>query len=286
MPLVKWKNHNIQDVEVELLLGALKQRYGYDFTGYARASLKRRLEELARYYQVKHMSELISVLLYDEAVAQTLINSISVPTSEFFRDAQVWKHVRDVILPQLQSFPWINIWQVGCGLGEETYTLAILLNECDLAKKSRIFTSDINPAFLEDARRGTWSSQRLEPWRENYRNSGGRADFDRYFVAKGGTIAIQARLKQSIEFLQHNLVVDQVFKEVQFVVCRNVLIYFGAELQEQVLNLFARSLERGGYLLLGRSERIFDTREKHPDLAEQDAESALYRKVIPGGRHV
>ena len=110
MPLIKWKNHNIEDVEVELLLSALKQRYGYDFTGYARASLKRRLQELTKYFDVKHMSELLPVMLHNEAVTQTVINSISVPASDFFRDAQVLKEVRVTVLPELDSFPRINIW--------------------------------------------------------------------------------------------------------------------------------------------------------------------------------
>jgi chemotaxis protein methyltransferase CheR len=286
MALLKWKNHRTEEVEVGLLLYALKERYGYDFGAYARASLKRRLLELARYFEVKHLSELVSVMLYDEAVAQTVINSISVPTSEFFRDPQVWKEVRNTVLPQLDCFPWINIWQVGCGRGEETYTLAILLHETGLSKKARIFTSDINPAFLQDARNGCWSSRRLEAWREGYRESGGSGDFDRYFVQRGDEIAIREELKPSIEFIQHNLVEDDVFKEVQFVVCRNVLIYFGDALQERVVNLLNRSLERGGYLLLGRSEKIMDLREKYLDLDESSAAVPLYRKAIGRGRHV
>lgn len=286
MPLIKWKNHNIEDVEVALLLSALKDRYGYDFTGYARASLKRRLQDLTKYFDVKHLSELLPVLLYNEAVAQTAINCISVPASDFFRDAQVWKEVRVTLLPKLDSFPRINIWQAGCGRGEETYTLAILLHETGLLTKTRIFSSDINPAFLEDARSGCWPRHRLEEWRKNYQNSGGSGDFDSYFVARGEEIAIHQKLKQSIEFIQHNLVEDDVFKEVQFVVCRNVLIYFGEVLQKRVLSLLTRSLERGGYLLLGHYENIVDLRGKHPELEELNNASQLYRKVIARGRHV
>jgi len=280
VPLVKWKNHNIEDVEVSLLLSALKQRYGYDFTGYAQASLKRRLLELTHYFGVEHLSKLLPEILYDEAVAQTVINNISVPTSEFFRDALVWKEVRTTVFPRLNSFPWINIWQVGCGRGEEVYTLVILLHEAGLLKKTRIFSSDINPAFLKEAQNGRWSLRRLDGWRDSYLRSGGSADFDSYFEIKGDEVAIREDLKQSIEFVQHNLVEDEVFKEAQFVVCRNVLIYFGEVLQERVVDLLTRSLERGGYLLLGRSEYIFDAHEKHPELVEINDKLPLYRKVI------
>ena len=105
MTLPKIKHHQTANIEVGLLLSALKERYGYDFTGYARASLKRRLMALTEYFDVDHLADLIPTLLYDEAVAQTVINSISVQTSEFFRDAPVWSAVRDVVLPQLASFP-------------------------------------------------------------------------------------------------------------------------------------------------------------------------------------
>lgn len=286
MPLVKWKNHNIRDVEIDLMLEALRERYGYDFSGYARASLKRRLLELTRYFEVEHLSELIPSMLYDEAVAQTVINSISVPTSEFFRDPQVWKMVREKVLPQLNTFPWINIWQVGCGKGEETYTLAILLLEAGLLKKSRIFTSDINPAFLDEAREGRWSRRRLEGWRESYQRAGGTGDFDNYFEDREDEISIRHELKHAIEFVQHNLVEDDVFKEAQFVVCRNVLIYFGEKLQGRVLHLCTRSLERGGYLLLGRSENILDSHEKYPALEVVDSDFQLYRKTIAGVPYV
>ena len=286
MALLKWKNHRIEDVEVNLMLSALKERYGYDFNGYARASLKRRLLGLTKYFEVTHLSELLAVMLYDEAVAQTVINSITVPTSEFFRDAEVWRSIREIVLPQLGSFPRINIWQVGCGRGEETYTLAILLHEAGLLKKSRIFTSDINPAFLQDAHRGCWPRRRLEEWRENYKQAGGSAIFDNYFADKGDEIAILEELKQPIEFIQHNLVEDDVFKEVQFVVCRNVLIYFGEGLQERVLHLLSRSLERGGFLLLGHSEKIMDLNEKYPELEAAHDNFQLYRKMIVKAHHV
>lgn len=280
MTLLKWKNHRIEDVEVNLLLNALKERYGYDFTGYARASLKRRLLELTHYFDIAHLSQLIPIVLYDEVVAQTVINHISVPTSDFFRDPSVWHYLRTAVLPQLASFPRINVWQAGCGYGQEAYSLAILLHEAGLLKRSRIFSSDINPAFLEQARAGCWSVRNQQLWRDNYQQAGGEGEFTDFFELKNNDMIICDELKQPIEFIQHNLVVDDVFKEVQLVVCRNVLLYFGNTLQEQVIHLLTRSLERGGYLLLGRGENIVDLLEKHPQLELLDYSLQLYRKRI------
>ena len=278
--LIKWKNHSVEDVEVNLLLNALKDRYGYDFTGYARASLKRRLLGLTHEFDVHYLSQLIPLVLYDETVAQTVINNISVPTSEFFRDPLVWRHLRANILPQLNSFPRINVWQAGCGYGQEAYSLAILLHETGLLKRTRIFCSDINPAFLDSARTGCWPVRYKQSWSDNYAQTGGCGDFADFFVEANNLITIRDEFKPSIEFIQHNLVMDDVFKEMQWVVCRNVLLYFGHALQEHVVNLFTRSLERGGYLLIGRSENIVDLPEKHPQLELLDGSLQLYRKRI------
>lgn len=278
--LIKWKNHHIEDVEVDLLLNALNERYGYDFSGYARASLKRRLLALMQDFGVGHLSQLIPIVLYDEEVAQIVINGISVPASEFFRDPGVWYYLRTTILPQLASFPRINIWQAGCGYGQEAYSLAILLHETGLLKRSRIFSSDINPLFLDKAQLGCWPLCYKQSWGDNYAHAGGSGDFADFFTANNNDIVIRDEFKQPIEFVQHNLVVDDVFKEMQLVVCRNVLLYFGDGLQEHVVDLLVRSLERGGYLLIGRGENIVDLPEKHPQLELLDGSLQLYRKVI------
>ncbi|MFZ2724916.1 MAG: CheR family methyltransferase [Methylococcaceae bacterium] len=278
--LIKWKNHHIEDVEVDLLLNALKARYGYDFTGYARASLKRRLLGLSHYFDVAHLSQLIPLVLYDESVAQKVINHISVPTSEFFRDPAVWRQLRHTVLPQLASFPLINIWQAGCGFGQEAYSLVILLYEIGLLKRSRIFCSDINSAFLDEAHAGCWSVRNQQHWQENYLQTEGNNNFARFFTQSTHNFCIRPEFKESIEFIEHNLVSDEVFKEMQLVLCRNVLLYFGNELQERVVHLFTRSLERGGYLLLGRGENIVDLSEKHPQLELLNSSLQFYRKQI------
>lgn len=256
MALMPMRNHRIQDIEIELVLLALKERWGYDFSDYARASLKRRLEELVTYFSLDSLSRLMHDLLYDERVAQTVINAISVPTSEFFRDPSVWLFVRNELLPRLASFPLLNIWQVGCGRGQETYTLAILLHETGLQKKTRLIATDINSDFLAEAQQGRWSNRDLDHWRQNYQQAGGSACFDDYFEKHGNEIAICDSLKTGIDFVPHNLVCDDAFIETQFIVCRNVLIYFDTTLQDRVIDVFVRSLQRGGYLLLGCAETL------------------------------
>jgi chemotaxis protein methyltransferase CheR len=124
---------------------------------------------------------LLPTLLRDEQVAQTAINMLSVPVSEFFRDPPVWKYLREQVIPELDSFPRINVWQVGCGYGQESYSLAILLHECGLAYKARMITTDINADLLRVARRGRWPADQFAQWRANYLAAGGSACFDDYF---------------------------------------------------------------------------------------------------------
>lgn len=268
------------DVEVTLLLVALRERWGYDFTGYAPAALRRRLTQLCSLHGAARIADLLVPVLDDEAVANSVIRGISVPVSAFFRDPPVWRCVREVIAVQLESFPRINIWQAGCGRGEETYTLAMILRETGLASRARLIASDINPDLLEAARQGRWHRREVDQWRDNYLASGGTRDFDSYFMPCGDDVVVDELIRSSVEFVHHNLVADDVFLEAQLVVCRNVLIYFGEALQERVLDLFRRSLQRGGYLLLGPSESALELMGKLSAFEPVQDASRIYRKPV------
>lgn len=252
----------VDDLEVALVLLALKERWGYDFSGYAPAVLRRRLAQMCALHGFARIADLAPPILHDSKIARKVIHGMSVPASDFFRDPPVWKCVREEIMPQLESFPRINVWQVGCGRGEETYTLAILLEETGLARRTRLIATDINSDLLASARQGRWSRQDIDRWRQNYLASGGVGEFGDYFAQDGDGLIIRDPIRSRIEFAQHNIVADEVFVEAQFIVCRNVMIYFGEALQERGLDLFQRSLQRGGYLLLGKAESFPDAHGK------------------------
>ncbi len=281
MALKRKSARPVEAIEADLLLLLLRERYGYDFSGYGRASLIRRLRQLVDTFQVGSLVELLPTLLHDEQVAQTAINTLSVPVSGFFRDPPVWKYLREQVMPELDSFPRINVWQVGCGYGQESYSLAILLHECGLAYKARMITTDINADLLRVAHRGRWPADQFAQWRANYLAAGGSACFDDYFDIHGNdsneTMAIRAESLQAMEFVEHNLVTDDAFLETQLLICRNVLIYFGAELQARALDLFERSLQRGGFLVLGSAESILD---RDSTWAPLQAELRIFRRTM------
>jgi chemotaxis protein methyltransferase CheR len=268
------------DLEIALVLLALKERWGYDFGGYAPAALKRRFSQICAVHGFARIADLAPAILHDGETARKVIHGMSVPASDFFRDPLVWRYVREEIIPQLDSFPRINIWQVGCGRGEETYTLAILLQEAGLACRTRLVATDINGDLLAFARRGRWSSQDFGQWEKNYLASGGTGVFRSFFKQEIDDLVIREDVLPRIEFLQHNLVADDVFMEAQFVVCRNVMIYFGEALQGRGLDLFWRSLQRGGYLLLGKSESLLHVSGKLGSFHNTHDAFRIYQKPV------
>jgi chemotaxis protein methyltransferase CheR len=280
MPGAHVRDPAVDDLEVALVVMALEGRCGYDFSGYAPAVLRRRLAQICAAHGFARVADLAPSILHDPHVAAMVVRGMSVPASEFFRDPPVWRCVREEIMPQLESFPRINVWQAGCGRGEETYSLAILIEEAGLARRTRLIATDINGDLLARAQQGRWSGPEIERWRPNYLASGGGDEFRGYFEQQGDSFVIRDRIRSRIEFAQHNLVADEVFMEAQFIVCRNVMIYFSQALQQRGLDLFRRSLQRGGFLLLGAADSLRDAEERLGVFRKLHGSLRIYQKPV------
>ena len=247
---------DIEDIEVQLFVRAMQLRHGYDFSEYAPASLKRRLQQLVRTHGVGSISELNSRLLHEDGFVARVIEGLSVPVSEMFRDPPVFRALRDKVFPVLASYPEINIWQAGCAHGQEVYSLAILLEEAGLYERSRIYATDFNDAALAIATDGIYATREARDWSRNYMEAGGSHSLSDYYSARYDFIKLDKRLRRNVTFFNHNLVTDEVFCEAHLILCRNVLIYFSNPLQDRTLGLFRDSLVRGGFLCLGTRENI------------------------------
>lgn len=245
-----------EDVELELFVQALRLRHGQDFSGYARASLKRRVASLVEAGGHDSLASLTSRLLREDALLPQVLAGLSVPVSNMFRNPWVFRLLRDEVLPVLASWPRITIWQAGCAHGEEVYSLAILLEEAGLYDRTTIHASDFSEAALARAREGIYALRDARGYAENYLAAGGSRSLSDYYVARYEHLKLDERLKRNIHFISHNLVADGVFCEAQLILCRNVLIYFANPLQNQVLGLFRDSLVRGGFLCLGTKESL------------------------------
>lgn len=246
----------ISDRELEVLINEVFEYYGYDFSGYSRASLKRRVDRLYQIDGFTHFAELLSKIRSESGYVKHLVEEITVNVTEMFRDPVFYRALREEILPVLATKPFIRIWHAGCSTGEEVYSMAILLKEANLLNKSLLYATDINAIVLDTAKKGVFPLRMMKQYSENYMISGGKNDFSDYYTANYGLAKFSSELSEKMVFSQHNLVSDGSFNEFDLIMCRNVLIYFDKTLQDRALQLFDNSLALLGYLALGTKETI------------------------------
>ena len=266
----------IEDIEIELFVRALKLRHGYDFSDYAPASFKRRVLQLVNAQHAGTVSDLTTRLLHEADFLPLVLEGLSVPVSEMFRDPDVFRGLREQVFPVLASYPQINIWQAGCAHGQEVYSLAILLEEAGLYDRTQIYATDFNEAALKQAYEGIYPAREAQWWSRNYLAAGGSHTLADYYSARYEWLKLDQRLRRNVIFANHNLVTDDVFCEAHLVLCRNVLIYFSDPLQDRTLALFRDSLVRGGFLCLGARESL-DFAPSAADFAPVDAGLRIYR---------
>lgn len=247
---------DVERIEIDLLLDGIRRRWGYDFTHYSRASLKRRLQLACSDAGLGHFTELLHLLLHDQRAFDGFLKHMSITVTEMFRDPPFYKAVREKVIPVLKTFPFVKIWHAGCATGEEVYSMAILLHEENFLDRARIYATDFNKHSLDIAEKGVYPAKAMEDYEANYQASGGKQDFSSYYSANYDLAKIKNILKERITFSYHNLVTDGVFGEMNIIFCRNVLIYFDKTLQDRVFLLFNESLRHSGFLCLGTKETL------------------------------
>lgn len=242
--------------ELRLLMEAIYLQYSYDFRDYAGASQKRRVLQALAQLDCPTIPALQAKVLHDPALFMQLLQYLTVPVSEMFRDPPFFLALRQQVIPRLRTYPSVKIWIAGCSTGEEAYSLAILLREEGLLERSLIYATDINAKALDKARQGIFSLSSIKGHTANYQNAGGKQAFSEYYTAAYDTAIFDKSLRENITFADHSLATDSVFSETQLILCRNVLIYFNKKLQDRALGLFHESLSHRGFLGLGSKESI------------------------------
>jgi chemotaxis protein methyltransferase CheR len=268
------------DIELRMLVEAVYLKYNYDFRDYTGASQKRRVLVAMREMGCDTVSALQAKVLHEPNGFAQLLQYLTIPVTEMFRDPEYFLAVREQVAPFLRTYPSLKIWVAGCSTGEEVYSLAILLKEEGLLERSIVYATDINPQSLEAARRGVFPLERMRLYTENYQKAGGTRAFSDYYVAAYDGAKFDRSLVENVTFADHSLATDSVFSETHFVSCRNVLIYFNRQLQDRVLGLFHESLCHRGFLGLGSKESIdFSSyAQRFEPLARRER---VYRKVSP-----
>ena len=241
--------------QLEELTDLVKKIYGFDFSDYSKASFKRRVVRIMmlkklEFYDLKH------IMVNDQLFFQEFLEQITVNVTEMFRDPVFYKSLCQQVVPYLSTYPHVKIWSAGCSSGEEVYSLAIVMKEGRLERKSFIYGTDINTGVLKEARKGIYSLRKIKSYAENYTMSGISGSITDHFTIMYDAATVHNELKKNTLFSVHNLISDNVFNEFQLITCRNVFIYFETELQEKILELFYNSLCPHGFLCLGGKETI------------------------------
>ncbi len=247
---------DVENIEIELILEAIRLRYGHDFRNYSRAHVKRRILHRQSLSGLDRLCDLQYGILHDRAMFEALLLDLSINVTEMFRDPSFYLALRNEVMPLLRTYPFIKVWHAGCSSGEEVYSMAIVLKEEDMYDHAQVYATDFNQMILQRAKEATYPINLIKEYTANYQKAGGQASFADYYIAKYETVIIEQSLKRRIVFADHNLVTDGVFGEMNMIICRNVLIYFNRELQDRVIKLFLDSLCPGGFLCLGSKESL------------------------------
>lgn len=265
------------DIEMRLLLEAIYLKYHYDFRQYSVASLRRRLAQAKNHFACQSFSQLQDMILHDEKKMTELLGFLTVQVSEFFRDPTYFKAIREKVIPHLRTYPSLKIWIAGCSSGEELYSFVILFREEGLEDRTIFYATDINPDALRKAESGIYDMSRIKQFTENHRDSGGKSSLSDYYTAAYNAATFDKSLRDRVVFSDHSLVTDATFGEMQFISCRNVLIYFERALQNRAIGLFDDSLSRKGFLGLGSKENLrFSTHA--PSFDDFVREEKIYQK--------
>ncbi|KYG63679.1 hypothetical protein AZI86_12680 [Bdellovibrio bacteriovorus] len=246
----------IDPVERHLFFEGILIKYGYDFRQYAEASLDRRLAYILGKKGSTSLLDLLKDVLGKPEEFRSILSQLTINTTEFFRDPHFFKTLRETVIPILKTYPHIVIWSAGCSTGEEVLSLAILLQEENLLKRTTIYATDINQNVLKTAKEGIYEASCIPLFNKNYSMAGGSKAPSDYYSADYGLVRFNRDLLENVVFSEHNLATDSAFVECQLILCRNVFIYFSRELQNRALELFCQSLAHKGFLAIGPKETL------------------------------
>jgi two-component system CheB/CheR fusion protein len=250
------------DSTLEDLLVFIRDARGFDFTGYKRSSLARRIRK--RMYEAGS-SDYVEYRDRLETSAEEfnhLFNTILINVTSFFRDAETWTFLQNEVMPELLAdidpAREIRVWSAGCASGEEAYSLAIAFSEAlgveESAKRVKIYGTDVDDEALRDARVGLYSTKALEALPAELR--------DKYFEQNGTQFAFRPDLRRRVIFGRHDITRDAPISRLDLLVCRNTVMYFNVETQSQVIDRFHFALREGGYLFLGKAEMLLSDGER------------------------
>jgi two-component system, chemotaxis family, CheB/CheR fusion protein len=262
---------------LDVLLDYLKRTRGFDFTGYKRSSLERRIEKRMNEVGIGSYQEYLDYLEVQSDEFAFLFNTILINVTGFFRDAAAWDYLASEVIPRLVEMVGgdrpLRFWCAGCSSGEETYTMAMILAEAlgeqQYLERVKIYATDVDEEALTEARHATYAAKAVEAVPPPL--------LERYFERVEQRYAFRKELRRTVIFGRNDLVQDAPISRIDLLTCRNTLMYFNAETQAGILGRFHFSLNDWGYLYLGKSEMLIT----HSDLFKPvDLKRRVFAKVV------
>ena len=258
-----WTGDDLSDAEFTMIAEVLRDRRQFDLGQYKDRCIRRRVAKRLRHCNAVNVAAYLERLELDRDELDTLLATISIHVSQFFRNPDTFRILEQIILPDLcrraraAGRTELTFWSAGCATGEEPYSLALLVD--DLAATDldiRILATDISKPVLEAARSGRFDAIRMKEVPP--------AVLETYFRAdENGHYQLIERVHDKVEFLRHNIMTDSEYPVADLVLCRNVMIYFTRQEQERILSRFAAALSEHGALVLGRSETMSDDMRRY-----------------------
>lgn len=244
------------DAEFERLLVFLKDSRAFDFTGYKRPSLIRRIKHRMREVGLSSVDEYLDMLQLQSDEFTSLFNTILINVTGFFRDPEAWDYLRQEILPQLledHDGKMVRVWSAGCASGQEPYSIAMLLHDLmddQFRDRVKIYATDIDNEALDYARAACYTEKELRGLPDEYR--------EKYFEAAGSRWQLSSDLRRSVIFGRNDLTQDAPISRIDILLCRNALMYLNAETQSRVVSRLGFALRPEGILFLGKAEMLLN----------------------------
>jgi two-component system CheB/CheR fusion protein len=244
------------DPSFEALLVYLKESRGFDFTGYKRSSLMRRVNRRMTQVDAAGYPDYLDYLQVHPDEFTALFNTILINVTAFFRDAEAWEYLRaEVLEPMVATKPddsMIRIWSAGCASGEEAYTLAMVLAEMlgidQFKERVKIYATDVDEEQLNEARQASYGEREVQDLPPEL--------IEKYFEQVNGRFTFRKDLRRSVIFGRNDLVQDAPISRIDLLTCRNTLMYLNAETQAKILGRFHFALAETGVLFLGKAEML------------------------------
>lgn len=242
--------------EFEALLNYIKRSRGFDFTGYKRSTLIRRVQKRMQAVGIETISEYMDYLEVDPQEFIQLFNTILINVTSFFRDQSPWDYLQTEVIPLIvarkEPHEPIRVWSAGCASGQEAYTLAIALVEVlgveQFRERVKIYATDIDEEALNQARGARYNAKEVANIPQEL--------LERYFDCNNNHYTFRQDLRRAVIFGRHNLVKDAPISRIDLLVCRNTLMYFNAEAQAKIIARFHFALNESAFLVLGKAEML------------------------------